>query len=291
MRKWGDYSDDCSNDDESEPPKKPREKSMLPYIESKVSNSTTSSSSITSTCTPVVTFTSFPTHEVGRMYITGPDDSGVKTITEYKKDPLTGKQICIVRKVREVIVRDRKPKAVLDRKKWEKFGQCKGLPRGPEPGVTEISKENIMAPTKVPAPEKSSVCPANTKLILPHAIGTLIPNQVAKCLPLHLSHRVQTPYPTFSQPKKDDAAKQIFIRNLTEDCTEQEISRLCRRFGPTQRIHIVRDTNHQSRGYAFVTFFEVAQVKEAIAGLHKSCFQSLILHVSEANGSFSMQDH
>lgn len=78
-----------------------------------------------------------------QSFVSGPDKDGIKTITEYRTDEVTGKKLQMIRKVKETRVVTRMSKAVLARRGWKKFGKCAKLPPGPEPGVTFTSHDNI----------------------------------------------------------------------------------------------------------------------------------------------------
>ncbi|WFC93617.1 hypothetical protein MBRA1_000238 [Malassezia brasiliensis] len=60
-------------------------------------------------------------------------------------------------------------------------------------------------------------------------------------------------------PKKDthavgDPFKTLFLARLSYATTERELRREFDRYGPIERIEIVRDRNGKSRGYAFILF-------------------------------------
>lgn len=60
-------------------------------------------------------------------------------------------------------------------------------------------------------------------------------------------------------PKKDthaigDPFKTLFLSRLAYTTTERELRREFDRYGPIERIAIVRDRDGKSRGYAFILF-------------------------------------
>lgn len=61
------------------------------------------------------------------------------------------------------------------------------------------------------------------------------------------------------RPKEDthaagDPFKTLFVARLSYDTTERELMHEFERYGRIEHIHIVRDQNGKSRGYAFVLF-------------------------------------
>jgi len=72
-----------------------------------------------------------------------PDAQGIKTIVEYHRDE-NGKPVKITRKVKVTRKAVKENKHVLARRQWKKFGDCAGLPPGPEENITYVSVEKIV---------------------------------------------------------------------------------------------------------------------------------------------------
>lgn len=46
--------------------------------------------------------------------------------------------------------------------------------------------------------------------------------------------------------------KQLFIRNLSYDVKEEDLTALFEEFGPLKNVSLAYDKNHQPKGFAFV---------------------------------------
>jgi translation initiation factor 3 subunit G len=60
-------------------------------------------------------------------------------VVEYRKNEL-GQRIKVIRKVKQTKKLVKVNKHVVERRKWKKFGDCKGLPDGPENNITNIAE-------------------------------------------------------------------------------------------------------------------------------------------------------
>jgi len=73
---------------------------------------------------------------------------------------------------------------------------------------------------------------------------------------------------------------------LSEDVKDADLRELFRRFGPIQRIYLAKDREtHQSRGFAFINFFNRDEAAKAIQTLNGHGYDHLILSVTWANPS------
>merc|ERR1719197_45543 len=71
------------------------------------------------------------------------DSNGIKTSIVYKRND-EGDIIKTVRKTRNKMVRKKiSLNALARRKRFVKFGECKGVPKGPEKGITFLSFDEI----------------------------------------------------------------------------------------------------------------------------------------------------
>lgn len=48
--------------------------------------------------------------------------------------------------------------------------------------------------------------------------------------------------------------KQLFVRNLPYDCTEETLTQLFEEYGPIKNVSIVKDSEGSSRGFGFIKF-------------------------------------
>lgn len=74
--------------------------------------------------------------------VTKADAKGIKTVVEYVTNE-KGQKLKVTRKIKSVSKPVRVNKHVLSRRKWSKFGDCSGLPPGPETNITYVSFEVI----------------------------------------------------------------------------------------------------------------------------------------------------
>ena len=80
----------------------------------------------------------------------------------------------------------------------------------------------------------------------------------------------------------DDSCS-LRVTNLSEECTEADLSLLFRRFGHTSRIYLAKDrVTGVSRGFAFVSYTNRHDAQAAINKLNGHGYDNLILHVEWA---------
>lgn len=77
-----------------------------------------------------------------KIWTSAPDKNGIKTVTEYRTED-DGRKVKVIRKIKENKVKIRVNKRVIERRKWSKYGDCAGLPAGPEANITYPTYENI----------------------------------------------------------------------------------------------------------------------------------------------------
>jgi translation initiation factor 3 subunit G len=88
-----------------------------------------------------------------------------------------------------------------------------------------------------------------------------------------------------SYSSQDESAT-IRVTNLSEETKESDVSELCRRFGPIQRIFLAKDKDtNLSKGFAFVSFVHRKDAAKAIEKLHGYGYDHLILRVEWAKPS------
>lgn len=73
------------------------------------------------------------------------------------------------------------------------------------------------------------------------------------------------------------------MRNLSYSCTEEELSELFCKFGPTTEVFVPVDKHtSQSMGFAFITFMMPEHAVQALNDLDGHVFQGRLLHILPA---------
>jgi len=248
------------------------------------------------------------------------DGSIRKTVVEYKTNE-NGQSVKIVKRVRAYKTKVKINKRVEERKKWRKFGECAGAPRGPEPGITSVGDEVFL--------DLFSADDSSEGKVKKHDVVNLgiICRKCGKTGE-HWTH--QCPYfktggPTLvddvprrpegatattdangkyvppsmrkggptgesdrggERGRRDESAT-IRVTNLSEDTKESDLSDLFRTFGPISRIYLAKDKiTGLSKGFAFINFMYREDAGKAIERLSgKFGYDHLILHLEWAKPS------
>lgn len=74
----------------------------------------------------------------------------------------------------------------------------------------------------------------------------------------------------------------VYVKNLPEDVTDEQLSELFGKYGPITSAVITRDNDGKSRGFGFVNFEDHEDAAKAVEALHESQFQGNELYVSRA---------
>jgi len=74
----------------------------------------------------------------------------------------------------------------------------------------------------------------------------------------------------------------VYVKNLTEDVTEEQLFNLFKDFGNITSHKIVLDVDGKSKGFGFVAFAEAAQAEEAVKNLNSSEFHGKTIYVGRA---------
>lgn len=249
----------------------------------------------------------------------GPD--GIKTITEFRTDD-EGNKIKIVRKVKETKEVTRVHKAVVERRKWKKFGKAADAPPGPEPNVTYRSHEfinlqlrprkereeadNLNEEQRKKLAGKSSIvvcsyckerghfslkCPKRGNIETKAVKAEVDPRSTrradgsAATSSSDSSGRYVPPHRGSGGHTDRNREDEYSIRvtNISEDTTEDDLRYLFRRFGHTSRIYLAKDhTTQVSRGFAFISYISKEAAQAAIDTLDGHGYDNLILHVEFA---------
>ena len=90
-----------------------------------------------------------------------------------------------------------------------------------------------------------------------------------------------------SRGGRDETAT-IRVTNLSEDTREADLQELFEPFGKIQRIFLAKDkVTGQSKGFAFINFYNQRDAQNAIAGVSGFGYDHLILNVEWAKPSAS----
>ncbi|KAJ8099498.1 eukaryotic translation initiation factor 3 subunit G-domain-containing protein [Lipomyces tetrasporus] len=78
---------------------------------------------------------------------------------------------------------------------------------------------------------------------------------------------------------RDDSAT-LRVSNIGEDVTEDDLGRLFERFGRIQRLYLAKDREtNRSKGYAFISYYDVNNATRACERMNGRGFENLILRV------------
>jgi len=248
------------------------------------------------------------------------DAKGIKTVVEFGTNA-QGEKIRITRKIKVSTKPVRVNRHVLDRQQWEKFGDCKGVPRGPEQNITYQSFEIIHLDLRPKKREEekdegglesklsgtSSIvvcrncgetghwtlkCPKRQNIVAFADKDALISSSGPSAGGSSVAGTGSKYVPMHmregagAKPAatmgRDDAYT-LRVTNLSEEVTEADLQELISRFGHTQRIYLARDRQTgESRGFAFVNFSMRQDAERCIEKLNGHGYANLILHVEWA---------
>jgi translation initiation factor 3 subunit G len=206
---------------------------------------------------------------------------------------------------------------VLERQNWAKFGDCAGVPRGPEQNVTyqsfEIIHLDLRPKKREEEKEESSLdklsgtssivvcrncgetghwtlkCPKRQTIQafakdspLAEAESAAVSGGGAggRYVPMHMRAGASERPAALSNLRDEYTLR---VTNLSDEVTEADLQDLFRRFGHTTRIYLARDRQtNESRGFAFVNYGMRADAERAIEKLNGHGYANLILHVEWA---------
>ena len=80
-----------------------------------------------------------------------------------------------------------------------------------------------------------------------------------------------------------DLSTTIRVTNLSDDTSENDVRDLFSRFGNVQRVYLARNkATQQSRGFAFVSFYQRKDAEQAMETLQGFGYDNLILRLEWA---------
>jgi translation initiation factor 3 subunit G len=233
--------------------------------------------------------------------ITGPDENGIKIYVTHRFNEKNQ----IVRTTRTVKVTKtirRVKRAVLERRKWAKFGDCEGLPPGPEDGVTYLANDDItldLSGKTVQQRQEEFKAALNVEkpaVIRCRNCGQTghwtrsCKNEKVDIVDGELPNPAKEAKGVYVPPNKRAGARlksdeypTVRITNIPEDMTEVDLHDLFDPFGQTQRVFLARDYHtRESRGFAFISYIRKADGQKAIDNLNGHGYSNLILQVDWA---------
>eukprot|EP00698_Gefionella_okellyi_P002998 TRINITY_DN12825_c0_g1_i1.p1 TRINITY_DN12825_c0_g1~~TRINITY_DN12825_c0_g1_i1.p1 ORF type:complete len:270 (-),score=49.07 TRINITY_DN12825_c0_g1_i1:161-970(-) len=249
------------------------------------------------------------------------DGDIITRVTQYVNED--GKTIQVTRKIKLHPTTVKVPKGVMQRRHLAKFGRVRGLPAGPEEGITRIDenlelklafKREETAVTKAPSAlttlgkawkvvcrncqenHLTFKCPypaggSTTAAAAAADEGSRLPSGAetadGKYVPMHL--RQANRAGSDRTAATDDASREvpaIRVTNLSEETRESDLHDLFRPFGQIARIYLAKDQQtQQARGFAFVNYVYRDDAARAIEKLDGYPYDHLILHLEWAKPS------
>jgi len=237
------------------------------------------------------------------------DDKGIITEVFVRVDE-DGKRFKVTKKYKETKKAVRVNKHVEARKKWKKFGDCLGLPPGPETNITyqtvDLVELDLMKKEEKEVEQVNLVSSTVCRRCGQSGHWTIqCPNfstetKEEKEKPERRARMGQTTGLASGSSGKYVAPKGRFggggdrnfreeenatlrVTNLSEDTTEHDLRELFQPFGRTTRIYLAKDrATGLSRGLAFINYASRSSAQAAMERLHGHGYDSLILHVEWA---------
>eukprot|EP01001_Neometanema_parovale_P008436 NODE_4714_length_1027_cov_22.165929_g4510_i0.p1 GENE.NODE_4714_length_1027_cov_22.165929_g4510_i0~~NODE_4714_length_1027_cov_22.165929_g4510_i0.p1 ORF type:complete len:274 (-),score=76.71 NODE_4714_length_1027_cov_22.165929_g4510_i0:158-979(-) len=236
------------------------------------------------------------------------DENGIKTITDIQYRD--GKKIKVTKKVRVVkkVVRVN-TRAVERLKKWKKFG--KATANDPsitvverDPAVFSISGKNkTLAEKGIDREIEKMIRASQAKEKGMEASDAFKPSSLRPGGRSRFADAGPAAKPaavdpnTYKPPSKrggvdaggsrmgarDDGTYTVRVSNLSEDIKEQDLRDLFGTYGRLQRVFLAKDREtNESKGFAFVNFFDRADAEKAIEKVSGFGYGHLILQVEWA---------
>lgn len=224
----------------------------------------------------------------------GPDESGITTITEYRRRD-DGKKEKVVTRVKTVVVKTKITPAMRRRKKLPRFGLAAG---GQTENVTIISVDEVPIdrPGKSTDQDTANLVDSLTKAIGKSKGGAESNSFWAKkrenftVSGIGADGQPGRYVPPVKRsgaalPERDDSCT-LRVSNLSPDTRDADVQELFRSFGPLARVYLAKDrVTHESRGFAFVSFHSKSDAKKAMEKLDGYPYDHLILRVEWAKPS------
>ncbi|THU60596.1 hypothetical protein C4D60_Mb07t14440 [Musa balbisiana] len=247
--------------------------------------------------------------------VVGPDENGVKNVTEYRFDDEGNKvRVTTTTRVRK-LTRARLSKRALERRSWPKFGDAVHEDAGAR--LTMVSTEEILlerprAPgskaeePKVAGDPLAAMGKAGAVLMVCRTCGKKGDHWTSKCPYKDLVDKppgaegaassASTGKGAYVPPSMRAGAERsgtemrrrndensVRVTNLSEDTREPDLLELFRTFGPVTRVYVAVDQKTGvSRGFGFINFVNREDAERAINKLNGYGYDNLILRVEWA---------
>lgn len=237
--------------------------------------------------------------------VIGPNENGIKTVIDYYVND-KGQKIKRVTEIKVTKVVRHVKRSVFERRQLNKFGDCLGLPPGPEPNITYQSPEEIRlhfkCPSQIQIPTGSALFPLKRTVLTCRNCGKT-GHWTASCPEnkkdsdtdsvTSKSSGVYVPPSKRIGYKKHEKNHELTIRvsNLPNDIIEQDLQDLFGHIGRIDRLYLAKDkVTDKVRGFAFVTYFKKEHADEAIERLNGHGYANLILHVEQSQPRQEKED-
>ncbi|KAF2111142.1 eIF-3 RNA-binding subunit [Lophiotrema nucula] len=246
---------------------------------------------------------------------------GTETITTwaYRDD---GKKVKTMRRIKKTTIKQIVNPRVAERKHWEKFGQEKGKPLGPQTDTTSVAENIAFRPVAgwkastedKEAEKKKALATTNTKIKCRICSGdhftskcpfkdTMQPEGEAapadmpgdapeagalggaggsSYVPPHLRGRGGAGEKMGGKYERDDLAT-LRVTNVSEFAEEQDLRDMFSRFGHVTRVFLAKDRETgMAKGFAFVSYADRTDAQLACSKMDGYGFRHLILRVEFA---------
>lgn len=235
-----------------------------------------------------------PRHE------SGPDEHGVKTITEYRR---TGERVeKIVTRVKTITVKSCVTDEVRRRKKLPRFG----LALGNDENVTlqSVDEIHIEKPGRASDQDSAALVNALTAAISKRGnnaggaasnefwkkkrenfTGSNVSATGSSGPGVYVPAHKRAGYSGASASERDNTPT-LRVTNLSPDTKDLDVRELFNRFGRVTRVYLAKDKiTGLSRGFAFVSFDSKKDAQTAMENLDRYPYDHLILRVEWAKPS------
>jgi len=206
------------------------------------------------------------------------------------------------------------------RKRWKKFGQCAGLPEGVSDVMTSVAKEDVFL--VLGEEERKQKQQAEEEKRQRAQVAAMYQNLMSKATPNSAggtdlyrppqrSGQPSTSTTAATTPARSDVyvpprmrgkmgtgatfndgeptieeTSRIHVTNLAEEITEYDLRDKFSEFGNISKVYVVKDKETgESKGSAFITFFNRDAAKAAMERLNGQGWMSLIMNIERARPS------
>jgi len=223
---------------------------------------------------------------------TEPDENGVtiRTVVEYSTND-KGQKIKTTKNYKIYKKKTRVNKNMLERKKWQKFGDAKPGEQGvtyfgePVEIITKASKKEKEDVDLLVDVEKKDMWRSRAERLGARSWDDITRTADGR-KDDEKSERKDLYVPKHLQKGAKDDNCTVRVTNLSEDVIERDVWDLFRIFGSIQRVYLAKDKKTGlSKGFAFVTYLYREDAVRAIENLDGHGYAHLILSVEWARPS------